>query len=1419
LARTDKYSHDAQEGAAAVAAEVVANAVAKGVRQSLGDVAPETETTANGAAPAAETTTASPVAVAAATVSSPAPAAAPANPTSPAAATSPTSEVKGKKKSFMAKLFQKNSKPETFKVHISHPNGEPLGMKIRSDEDAFSGVMISEVHPDRLAAKSGKIAVGQYLHQINGVSTASMTHDDVVRALAAPELDLLLSIHPFENAAAAASATVGSATAILNQSATQASDAAATAVGAAATAADSAVADATAAFSPITNSRRVTLQKADGEPVGLKLVGDHGATISEISKDSPAGKAGLKIGDKVIGVNDADLSNSSASDIVAAIKSSGNSIVLNVAAPLKKKNSKLGGFFSSKKKTSENLAAQAAVAASPAAAAPASAPAPAAVDAPSAAAAATTTTGDAAAESSTQVLDANDPQAVAQAAAEALIRKVTLSRGSTGLGMKIKSDDLSEFVFVSEIVPGGAAAQSGQLSVGDHLVQINDTSMRHAIHESVVMALQQSTVVLHVVPQSDLVTYMQHLHTASLPPQNRRSFSSLFKRNKSESGSTSSASAAAAAIRARKADGTGSAASTPSRSGTENAFAASLSPSAATDAAAAAVSSAVAPIATAVAVPAASEVRHVTLTRSAEGLGMKIKSDDPMNGVCVYELTPGGVAASSGAISVGDVIVQVNGKPVMNMNHEDVVRELTSQQNVTLGLTTAFPQTESVNKRTVVIKSDGQPFGLTLADASPGVRVEGVDEKSPATGLVKLGDYILAVDSHPTLTSSAADVASLLLLNPQPELVVSEQWPAAEYAAQYRLEDIHIQAQEGVVRAVAQHEADAAMSLEQAQRVTTEKMHEVQDALVRQHSRVEASKAEAEEQARRVAEDAIPSADVLEQHTIVQEQLVHRASAIAVAEAEKEEQTRRVTENQMHDVQDQLLSTLDRKKAAALEHEEQVRREAEASVVSSAAAAAKHAVEAELVAKQASDNAESAVAAAQKDAQDQVAAAQKDAQDKVAAAQKDAQDKAAAVQKDAQAQVAAAQTAVAAAQDKVVAAQKDAQAQVAAAQKDAQDKAAASQAEAQAAVAAAQANAVAAQTAAASALLGAQASLAEAGSTRKVTVNKGSGPLGLKLTGSKGVRISEVTPGSAAEQAGGLHVGDLITGVDGSVFDEKSPYDDVLAALKAAGPQVVLTVSDSAKVTKRRSFLGLFGKKDKKDKEDKEDKEEARAKSGSVSAGAAPASNVRTVVLKREPGAGLGMQLQMDSVGDIFEVVSDSPAAKAGVKANERILQVNGVSLEGKTVEDLVAALKQPGDVTLVLQNAPGVVRSNSRGIKGFFGLGKSSDKSSAANPSSPATGNLSAIPEPAAVSAVAVAAPVAAAAAPAAAVAAPGPASSGAEESELQKEVAQLRYRLADAEMGRAAGEKRIQALTTELNDALAEIARLRGANSEFSL
>ncbi|KAM3618992.1 uncharacterized protein V6R79_001397 [Siganus canaliculatus] len=90
------------------------------------------------------------------------------------------------------------------------------------------------------------------------------------------------------------------------------------------------------------------------------------------------------------------------------------------------------------------------------------------------------------------------PPYVNGAEADYEYEEITLERGNSGLGFSIAGgtdnphigDDPS--IFITKIIPGGAAAQNGRLRVNDCIVRVNEADVREVTHSGAVEALKEA---------------------------------------------------------------------------------------------------------------------------------------------------------------------------------------------------------------------------------------------------------------------------------------------------------------------------------------------------------------------------------------------------------------------------------------------------------------------------------------------------------------------------------------------------------------------------------------------------------------------------------------------------------------------------------------------------------------------------------------------------------------------------------------------------------------------------------------------------------------------------------------------------------------------------------------------------------------
>ncbi|NWR82438.1 NHRF1 protein, partial [Furnarius figulus] len=199
---------------------------------------------------------------------------------------------------------------------------------------------------------------------------------------------------------------------------------------------------------------------------------------------------------------------------------------------------------------------------------------------------------------------------------------------------------------------------------------------------------------------------------------------------------------------------------------------------------------------------------------------------------------------------------------------------------------------------------------------------------------------------------------------------------------------------------------------------------------------------------------------------------------------------------------------------------------------------------------------------------------------------------------------------------------------------------------------------------------------------RLCRLERGPDGYGFHLHGEKGkpgqfIRLVEA--GSPAERSG-LRAGDRLVEVDGENVERES-HQQVVERIRAAAGAVSLLVVDSTgeeQLPKR----GLAG-----------------AEPAGVAGQAEPAAGQpgggsrreelrpRLCHMKKGPdGYGFNLHSDKSRPGQYVRAVDpNSPAEAAGLAPQDRIIEVNGVCMEGKQHSDVVAAIKAGGDETRLL--------------------------------------------------------------------------------------------------------------------------------------
>ncbi|KAL3869945.1 hypothetical protein ACJMK2_042565 [Sinanodonta woodiana] len=205
--------------------------------------------------------------------------------------------------------------------------------------------------------------------------------------------------------------------------------------------------------------------------------------------------------------------------------------------------------------------------------------------------------------------------------------------------------------------------------------------------------------------------------------------------------------------------------------------------------------------------------------------------------------------------------------------------------------------------------------------------------------------------------------------------------------------------------------------------------------------------------------------------------------------------------------------------------------------------------------------------------------------------------------------------------------------------------------------------------------------------------------LGLSIVGKRndvGVYISDIVKGGVAEADGRLMQGDQIMSVNGEDM-KNSTQEYAAAVLKTLQKKVTLTVGrlKAGSKTSSRRNSNSPGTALKKSESSASNKSRGGRHSKSVSE---DASHIRTVELTFDSSGSLGLSIAGgigSSLGDspvmIANMSPTGPAAKSQkLKIGDKIININGVSIEGMRHEQVIQLLKASAEGTVTLQVTQG---------------------------------------------------------------------------------------------------------------------------------
>ncbi|KAM3909760.1 Na(+)/H(+) exchange regulatory cofactor NHE-RF3-like [Leptodactylus fuscus] len=160
--------------------------------------------------------------------------------------------------------------------------------------------------------------------------------------------------------------------------------------------------------------------------------------------------------------------------------------------------------------------------------------------------------------------------------------------------------------------------------------------------------------------------------------------------------------------------------------------------------------------------------------------------------------------------------------------------------------------------------------------------------------------------------------------------------------------------------------------------------------------------------------------------------------------------------------------------------------------------------------------------------------------------------------------------------------------------------------------------------------------------------------------------VRAVESGSVADTAG-LKDGDRVIKVNGKFIDDEE-HLKVVEMIQASGQSVTLTILDED------SYL--------KYKRSQEDPTENKTPSGP-----AESPRPRLCYLVKDKGTyGFSVKTQKGASGFYLDaLLPDGVASKAGIKPDDRIVELNGKNVEGCSYENLIKQMKESGDSVMFL--------------------------------------------------------------------------------------------------------------------------------------
>jgi serine protease Do len=179
----------------------------------------------------------------------------------------------------------------------------------------------------------------------------------------------------------------------------------------------------------------------------------------------------------------------------------------------------------------------------------------------------------------------------------------------------------------------------------------------------------------------------------------------------------------------------------------------------------------------------------------------------------------------------------------------------------------------------------------------------------------------------------------------------------------------------------------------------------------------------------------------------------------------------------------------------------------------------------------------------------------------------------------------------------------------------------------------------------------------------------------MELKDVKGVLVSDVKPGSAAEKAG-LKRGDIITAINGEAIEDRNVLRNKVAGT-TPGTEIKVTVWRDGKqqdLTAKLDEFNVEGAKTDKPADENEENPGTQKESGKLGLSLEPVS----------PQIARQLQLPANTSGlVVIEVDPNGAAAEEGMERGDVILEINRQPV--KTLDEVQSALDKSGDRPILL--------------------------------------------------------------------------------------------------------------------------------------